>query len=147
MTNFVLDTGNMKYTGSIQRFKRMRDEEIMRIYHTRLAEADFIFMPDIFQKVADSPSSRFWVSEERAAVVVAAMLAGKPLPPMRANKREMFGEIFRRFLNGRREHPGKTLAEVVEMVVNQPAPRLYMTPRYVGEVIYNAKRERHGRKK
>lgn len=60
----------MKYFGSILDFTRERNADLMRVYRDRLAEASIIVMPVIFQLVADSPASRFWVSEERAAIVI-----------------------------------------------------------------------------
>lgn len=126
----------MKHFGSTLDFTRQRNDDLMRAYREQLAKARFIVMPDIFSLVAESPSSRFWVSEERAAIVVSRMLAGKPLPQMRANKREMFEEIFFRFLLLRQSCPSLSVFELVSDIVNQPAPKFYLTPRTVGELIY-----------
>ena len=76
----------MKYFGSILEFTRERNEDLMRVYREKLSEASIIVMPVIFELVAQSPSSRFWVSEERAAIVISAMAAGRPMPRMRKNK-------------------------------------------------------------
>lgn len=129
----------MKYFGSILDFTRERNNELMRVYREKIAEASIIIMPVVFAAVAESPASRFWVSEERAAIVISAMAAGKPMPRMRSNKREMFGEIYRRYLAMREERPGKSAYELVAEIVNQPAPKFYLTPRTVGEVIYRIK--------
>lgn len=129
----------MKYFGCILDFTRQRNADLLRAFRRQLALSDFIVMPDIFQLVAESPASRFWVSEERAAIVIAAMLAGKPLPHMRRNKREMFDEIFRRFLIERKANPNKSIYELVAKIVNQPAPKFYLTSRTVGEFIYRIK--------
>ncbi len=129
----------MKYFGSILDFTKERNAELMRVYRQTLATSDYIIMPDIFARVANSPCSRFWVSEERAAIVISAMLAGKPLPNMRKNKREMFDEIFRRFVSLRNIYPEKSIYELSMDIVHQPAPRFYMTPRTVGELIYRIK--------
>ncbi len=126
----------MKYFGSILDFTRERNADLMRVYRARLAEASVIVMPVIFELVAESPASRFWVSEERAAVVISAMEAGKPMPRMRDNKREMFCEIYRRYLIMRENCPGKSVYELVTKIVNQPAPKFYLTPRTAGELIY-----------
>lgn len=111
----------------------------MRAFREQLALARFIVMPEIFELVAESPASRFWVSEERAAIVIAAMEAGKPLTRMRRNKREMFEEIYRRYLIEREKNPKKSVYELVTRIVNQPAPKFYLTPRTVGEFIYRIK--------
>lgn len=129
----------MKYFGSILDFTKQRNADLMRVYRDRLAEASIIVIPVIFQLVADSPASRFWVSEERAAIVISAMAAGKPMPRMRSNKREMFEEIYRRYLLMRKDYPDKSVYELVTKIVNQPAPKFYLTPRTVGEFIYRIK--------
>lgn len=121
-------------------FTHQRNADLMRAFRHHLALAGYVIMPEIFARVAASPSSRFWVSEERATVVISAMLAGKPLPRMRHNKREMFAEIYRRVIIMRRQHPDKTLQEIVSLVISQPAPCFYLTPRTVGEIIYLIKK-------
>ena len=129
----------MKYYGSILDFTEERNKELIRVYHEKLASAGYIIMPKIFEQVANSPCSRFWVSEERAAIVISAMLAGKPLPNMRQNKREMFEEIYRRFLVLHKQYPEKSIFSLAIKVVHQPAPKFYMTPRTVGELVYRIK--------
>lgn len=128
-----------KHFGSIMDFTSQRNDDLMRAYREQLALANYIIMPEIFEKVAESPARRFWVSEERASVEVARMLVGKPFSRMRQNKREMFEEIFRRYLALRDLHPDKSLFELVSRVVHQPAPKSYLTPRTVGEFIYRIK--------
>ena len=129
----------MKYYGSILDFTQERNQELMRVYQEELSKAGYIIMPKIFEQVANSPCSRFWVSEERAAIVISTLLAGKVIPNMRKNKSEMFDEIFRRFLIAREQYPEKSIYALAIMVVNQPAPKFYMTPRTVGELIYRIK--------
>lgn len=129
----------MKYYGSILDFTQERNQELMRVYQEELSKAGYIVIPKIFEQVANSPCSRFWVSEERAAIVISTLLAGKVIPNMRKNKREMFDEIFRRFLISRGQYPEKSIYALAIMVVNQPAPKFYMTPRTVGELIYRIK--------
>lgn len=117
-------------------FTRQRNDDLMRAYREQLALANYIIMPEIFKKVAESPAKRFWVSEERAAVEISRMLVGKPFSRMRTNKREMFKEIFRRYLALRDFYPDKSVFELVSVIVYQPAPKFYLTPRTIGEFIY-----------
>lgn len=130
----------MKHFGSILHFTQQRNDDLMRAFRQQLASAKSVVMPDIFGLVADSPASRFWVSEKRAAIVISAMDAGRPLPPMRPNKQEMFDEIYRRVLIERRKHPEKSIYELVATVIYQPAPKFYLTARTVGEFIYRVKK-------
>ena len=139
----------MKYFGSTLDFTHQRNDDLMRVYHQILEEARHIVKPNIFQKVADSPASRFWVSEERAAIVVSAIISGnedwdllqkhKSTFRMRKNKREMFLEIARRVKEMKEECPDKTIYELTSTVVNQPAPKFYLSARTVGEFIYRIK--------
>lgn len=129
----------MKHFGSILDFTKERNNDLLHVYRTRLKEAGFIVMPDIFQLVANSPARRFYVSEERASIVISAMLSGNKLTKMRSNKREMFNEIFRRFLILRKQKPNSSVYDLVSEIVQQPAPKFYLTARTVGEFIYRIK--------
>ena len=128
-----------KHFGSVMDFVHQRNDDLMRAYREQLAKTDYIVMSELLAKVANSPTKRFWVSEERAAVEVSRILAGKPFSRMRPNKREMFNEIFRRYMDLRKLNPDKSLFELVSIVVNQPAPKFYYTPRTVGEFIIRIK--------
>ena len=125
-----------KNFGAILEFTRQRNDDIMRAYRIQILNAEYIVMPEIFRLVAESPAARFWVSEERATAVISKMLAGKSLSKMRPSKKEMFDEIFRRFSILRQSLPDKSILELVSIVVNQPAPKFYLTPRTIGEFIY-----------
>lgn len=131
----------MKYYGSILDFTSERNDDLMRAYYTQLAKSDYIIMPEIFSIISNSPAKRFWVSEERAAIVISAMLAGRSVPHnMHPNKRQMYDEIFRRFLLLRKSRPNDSVYQLVSEIVNQPAPKFYLTPRTVGEIIYRIKK-------
>lgn len=131
----------MKYIGSVLDFTEERNREIMKVFKQRVSEVKIIVKPNIFQMVADSPASRFWVSEKRAAIVVGAMESGKGLPKMRNNKREMFEEIYRRFLELKHKFPNKPIFELVSKVVYQPAPKFYLTARTIEEFIYRIRKQ------
>ena len=125
----------MKPFGSTVDFTRQRNADLMRVFRQKLVEADFIRMDEICRQVAESPSSRFWVSEERAAIVVSAMESGRRLSCMTETKREMFDEIFRRYKEMRLIRPEDSLLDLVAVIVNQPAPKFYFTPRTVREFV------------
>jgi hypothetical protein len=130
----------MKYFGSILEFTHDRNKDLLRAFHQQLLEVRHIYMPDIFRRVVAMPSARFWVSEERATVVISAMLQGKHISGMRGSKQEMFEEIYRRVLVIRQQQPKRTLPDTVAEVIHQPAPKFYMTPGTARVVIYRIKR-------
>lgn len=118
----------MKPHGSHFEYEDQRNDNLMTVYHKIIVEANYVRMPDIYEKVANSPSRRFWVSEERAAIVVSAMMRGDKLKNMRPLKREMYNEIYNRAMSLREKHPSLPVSQLVAMVVEQPAPKFYLTP-------------------
>lgn len=131
----------MKYRGCILEFTHQRNDELMRAFREALDKRPFIDISEVSEVVVNMPCSRFWVSEERAMVVVSAILKGKPvLDTMRPTKREMFQEIYNRVCRLRQQQPDAPLFDLVMDVVNSPAPKFYMTPRSAMETIYKIKK-------
>jgi len=132
----------MKHRGNVSDFTYIRDKELLEAFRSILKDKpqfdinwDFIF-------VVNMPCSRFWISEQRAAVVVSAILRGQPvLETMRPTKREMFLEIYRRTVAMRNTHPTMPLQDVIFAVVNSPAPKFYMMPLYARRIIYDTKKK------
>ena len=131
----------MKHHGCILEFTDERNDELMRAFREAINKRTYINITEISEEVVNMPCSRFWVSEERAMVVVAALISGKPvLDAMRPTKREMFQEIYHRVLNLKKQSPKASMFELVIKAVNSPAPKFYMTPRSVMETIYKIKK-------
>lgn len=131
----------MKHQGCIIAFAHQRNTELLRAFRRTCREKGIINIAEVSAITANSPCSRFWVSEERAAVVVADMLRGRPvLESMRPLKREMFQEIYNRFFAIYSEQPQRSVSDIVFEVVNSPAPKFYIEPRSVMEYIYKIKK-------
>lgn len=119
----------MKPFGSVLAFTRERNAALLKAYREQIESVCFVRLNEIGEKIVNSPAPRFWVSEERAAAVVSAIMRGKPvLDTMRPTKREMFEEIHRRVVSLKEEHPDWNLCQLVFNVVNSPAPKFYMEP-------------------
>lgn len=104
---------------------RSRDllEVFNRLFHS-IADAH---VDDVLSQAVNHPARRFWVSEERALRVVRAMKRGDRLPCGNALKREMYEEIFRRVGRLSAAHPHWPLSRLVWVVVNQEAPKFYLS--------------------
>lgn len=143
-------------------FQKQRDKELLAAYRRALARHKYIIIENIAIEAVNSPCSRFWVSEDRALFVISEMLKGKPiLEGMNPNKREMFEEIFRRvqamlMVNpipkatkkkittkqiNKSTNQNLTLADLVFMAVNSPAPKFYYQPRTLCEYIHRIHRK------
>ena len=137
----------MKNFGSTFEYERQRNDDLMRAYREELATCAFIKMPELLEKVVNKPSKRFWVSEERAAIVLSAMMRGDKLKNMRPLKREMFNEIYRRAMELSRQQPGMPVYQLAFNVVRQPAPKFYLTPGSAKVIISKIKRQWYQKRK
>lgn len=131
----------MKHIGANMEFSEERLENLMRVYDDYITSCEYIKMPEVYKHIANAPADRFYVSDVRASVVVSDMLQGKPLPSMRPLKREMFEEISRRVVKLREQHPTWTLRKLCTVVVEQPAPKFYITPGSAKIMVCKARRQ------
>lgn len=131
----------MKPHGSHFEYEALRNDNLMTVYHEIIVKANYVRMPDIYEMVANSPSRRFWVSEERAAIVVSAMMRGDKLKKMRPLKREMYNEIYNRAMRLREKYPELPVSQLVAKVVEQPAPKFYLTPGSAKVLICKIRKE------
>lgn len=137
----------MKHIGSKFEYEKERNEDLMRTYEEYVIKGGYINMRDIFREVIKHQASRFWVSEERAAIVIGKMLKGDKLLNMRKTKREMFREIFVRVQAIRIESPGITIHESVSEAIRQPAPKFYLTEGSAKVIIYKIKKAWYEKRK
>lgn len=137
----------MKHKGRGVDFTHQRNDELMKAFRRALAKCSFIDLHEVCEVTANTPCSRFWVSEERATIVVSAIIKGKPiLETMKPNKREMFSEIHRRTLELRQYRPNDSLFNVVWDVVNSPAPKFYLTTDSVLQTIWKIKKGHYSKR-
>ena len=131
----------MKPRGSHYEYEDQRNDNLMEVYHEIIVKANHVRMPDVYEQVANSPSRRFWVSEERATIVVSSMMRGDSLDRMRPLKREMYNEIYRRAMALRDKSPKMPISQLVAQVVEQPAPKFYLTPGSAKVLICKIRKE------
>lgn len=133
----------MKHKGSTFEYKEERDADLLRAYREQIMRCDTIDLTEIFNKVVLMPSARFWVSEERAAIVIARMFRGDKLETMKTNTREMYEEIFKRVKDMKEKLPDMSLLDILFHVVRQPAPKFYLTPDSAKVITTRIKREQY----
>lgn len=117
----------MKKKGTISQLKHERDEDLMRAYTQELSGHPHILLPDVLRAVVSSQSKRFWVTSERASIVIYNIMKGDKLENMRPLKRKMFREIYRRVMKLKKNYPQLSISILTEQVVAEPAPEFYIT--------------------
>lgn len=135
-----------KIAGSTLEYSDERINALMMEYERYIASCDYIRMSEVFDHIVNRPCRRFWVSEIRAAVVIADMLKGDSLENMHSAKREMFQEIFARVIKLRARNPGLSIYQSVSMVIRQPAPKFYLSPSSAKIMFYKARKKWYRKK-
>lgn len=131
----------MKNVGAIFEYEEERNEDLMRAYKTQLALRENRDLQSVLCSVVEMPSKRFWVSEERAAIVISEMIRGKGLKIKGKVKREMYHEIFRRVKELQGQYPEMSVYDLTFMVVTGPAPKFYLTPGSAKVIIHKVKKK------
>ena len=132
----------MKPVGTKFEFAEQRNEDLISTYRRKLSECEVIRLPKVLREAVQSPSKRFWVSEERAIIVVMQMMAGKNLDRMQPMRKAMYEEIYRRTMKVKMMNPEMTITDIVSRVIEQPAPCFYLTPGSAKVIIHNAMKKR-----
>lgn len=132
----------MKPVGTKFEFAEQRNEDLISAYRRKLSECEVIRLPKVLRETVQSPSKRFWVSEERAIIVVMQMMAGKNLDRMQPMRKAMYEEIYRRTMKVKMMNPEMTITDIVSRVIEQPAPCFYLTPGSAKVIIHNAMKKR-----
>lgn len=142
----------MKKKNSVSDFTSERNAMLVEHFKKQIARQSKIDLEKAFKGAVEQPAPRFWVSELRAAVVIAALFKAEKendhseveriFGEMFEEKREMYREIFRRVKALKERLPDAPVCELVEDVVNQPAPHNYMSWQRAKTVIYAEKRRR-----
>lgn len=136
-----LNSLQVKHVGANMEFSEERQENLMRVYDDYITSCEYIRMPEVYEYIANAPAERFYVSDIRAAVVVSDILQGKTLSTMRPLKREMFEEICRRVVELKNIHPTWTMRKLCAFVVEQPAPKFYITPGSAKIMVCKARKQ------
>lgn len=133
----------MRKKNSVSDFTSERNAMLTAHFKRQLAAQSRIDLRRAFKGAADQPAPRFWVSETRAAVVIARLMRGEEiLDDMYKEKKEMYLEILRRVRELHEKYPEISVADLVADVVNQRAPRSYISWQRAKTIIYNERRSR-----
>lgn len=136
----------MKKTGNTSDFKEDRDRDLMQNFIQVLKTATDTPLREMFGLAAARPARRFWVSEDRAAIVIGAMRRGDVFPRMFPKRREMYQEIYRRVLEKMKNDPNLCLTHAVNQTVYEEAPSFYLTDESARSIIYRI-RERNRKRR
>lgn len=126
----------MKKKGCVCDYTKVRNAELAATFNRLLSEARAIDLLEICRRVAESPASRFFISEDRAyELVIARRRLGHWSVRLRHRVR-MMDEILSRAEALLASGIESTLRDAVYAAVNSPAPEFYLTPRSCRTLVY-----------
>jgi hypothetical protein len=137
----------MKNIGSVSEYSDERANDLLMAYFAQIKQCSYISMPDIYRAIVNSPTPRFYVSAPRASVVIAKIEKGEDISYMRPTKKEMFYEIHRRFTKLKDKFPKRSICQIIEDIIEQPAPKFYLTPGSAKIMIQKAKKKWYAEKR
>lgn len=133
----------MKREGQRYQYQKEFEQDIISVYQRlkreHLMRYGRISRIALLQAVVNSPAKRFYTSEEQASRVIRGMFKGELYPKMKPLTKEMYLEIFARAKQYIRTHPDECIQYVVEKIVQQQAPKFYLTPRSLEQKLCEMK--------
>ena len=128
----------MRKKGSNCDFTAERNENLKQMFKACFLAGNYTNIGEIFGQMATMPAKRFYINEQRAyQLLCEKRRTGHWKPSILANKLRMMEEIEKRVDELMLANPSVSLVEAVDLVVNQPAPSLYLTPRSIRTIFYN----------
>ena len=112
--------------------------EMLSVY--RKVAPDCFSQKQALRRVVEHPASRFFIQGHTAYNKLRHLFNGysSELPVEKECDKRMYEEIYRRVIEMAQqpEHYGKSLSQLCEMVVEQPAPEFYMQPEAFRHILY-----------
>ena len=131
----------MRHKGDEFEFKKERNDDLMRAYTYQVGKMKNISTDELYMRIVDMPSKRFWVSPRRAAVVISSLLKGGSLKNMGRAKKQMYEEIYRRVISLRARSPHTGIYDLCRVIVEQRAPKFYLTPGSAEVIVSRIRKE------
>ena len=133
----------MKHRGNTCSFHEEREDAVLAVYQ-RLR--GYLPCKTLYKAISESPSPRFWISEERAAIVYGMLRDGKSMGRVLPRRRAMYTEICNRMTDVLKNGHARNSYEAACIVVMQESPSFYMSPSAIGGILKNALlRRSHGK--
>lgn len=137
----------MRKIGATFELKERKEKELLATFRENLYNMLGRPFREIMQATITSPSSCFWVSEERATDVIEDLLKGKHVVFKRDTSRRMYEEILARVVRMQKHNPEMPLRTIIRKVIEQPAPEFYITPESAHILLHYLRHKDDGRKK
>ena len=116
-------------------FTEERKADLFEAFHRNLKESKSV--KEAITHTVNSPAKKFYVSTEEAKRIYSKIMNGCPIDRISEEFQEMYREVVVRSLRYKLEHIEKPIGEIIEEIIEQPAPKFYLKPGSARSMIYD----------
>lgn len=118
--------------------KEQRGEDLYRVYVDGLQSGRFVTMRDAADYARGQKAPRFYISAEKASLLVGRIIAKTSLITLNSLSRKRAWELYDRYEAFMRKNPDNGLCRVriMELLVEEPAPEFYIGSEMARKILY-----------
>lgn len=103
-------------------------EDIVKMKRQCLSQGWFSSIRSVFRVLVKKPFPCFYITAEYTAKMIRWKESGSgKIDAMKPSMRRKFDHLYKRYLELREENPGAPKIEICYVIVNEPAPELFMS--------------------
>lgn len=99
----------------------------------------------VIRSLMKASAPRFYLTTEYAMRIVSLLNRGEPIPVTNHNKIKMYREIHRRYLIARKARPKDGTYQIIDDIINSPAPSFYVDYPTIRSIVYQSFRLKDAR--
>lgn len=133
----------MRHKGDSNTYISQRNDDLYEKYKDVIRHSEIIMSKEIFKRLVLMPAKRFYVSEERAGVIIRKMIKGEDLGKMKKETKQMYQDIFnivKKMLCNDKEN---TLSKIISKALYNKAPSFYLTENSARVIISRIKNKKY----
>ena len=119
-----------------------RNKDLQACFYRVLSEMNPIVLDEALELTVNSPAKRFYISADRAYGVLIRWDLHGVTRLISDERQEMYEELYERIKVLKPLYPNTPLMHMVEMVIEQPAPKFYLKIKSAKTILCNYKSKR-----
>lgn len=119
-----------------------RNRDLYNAYKRVVSDINTIVLDDAIEMAVNSPAKRFYISSDRAYGVLIRWDLHGVTRLISDERQEMYEELYERIKELKPLYPNTPLMHLVEMVIEQPAPKFYLKISSAKTILCNYKLNR-----
>ncbi len=129
-----------------QSVRNMRKNDVIKTFFETMKEVrksnPLATQNEVIEQAVKSEAPRFYVTFENARRYISLMARKKEVPIVNKNKKNMYQEIYSRYLKRMRETKEHCRFVILERILEEPAPSFYLDEETFRGIVYKTLRER-----